>query len=289
MNKVYGIITDQIMKKLEKGVVPWHKSWATDGSMPKNLITNKEYRGINTFLLGCQGYASPYWVSFKQAGECGGRVRKGKSCMVIFWKRNTYTKENETTGEEETKTGFMLRYYRVWNIEECDGLSHKRIKELQEAQNDREFNPIEGCEDVVTNMQNPPSISNGVARAWYHPDSDTINMPPKTSFESDETYYGTLFHELSHSTGHSSRLERHKKENCTHHFGNQDYSKEELVAEMGSAFLCGHTGIEDKTLDNSASYIQSWLKKLKDDKQLVVSAAGKAQKSTDYILGRSWE
>jgi antirestriction protein ArdC len=290
MNKVYEIITDQMMKKLEDGVVPWHKSWATDGGMPKNLITNTEYRGINIFLLGCQGYSSPYWVTLKQANEAGGKVRKGESStMYVYWKRNTYTKENETTGEDETKTGFILRYYRAFNVEQCENLSHKRIKEMQEAQKGREFNPIEECEMVVTNMPKCPAISNGVARAWYHPNSDTINMPAKTAFESDESYYGTLFHELSHSTGHVSRLERHKKDNCTHNFGSQDYSKEELVAEMGSAFLCGHTGIEDKTLDNSASYIASWLKRLKDDKMLVVQAAAKAQKSTDYILGITWE
>ena len=209
--------------------------------------------------------------------------------MCVFWKRNAYTKENETTGEEETRMGFILRYYRVFNVEQCEDLSHKRIKEMQENHDEREFNPIEECEMVVEKMPKRPEISNGVARAWYHPNSDTINMPHQNSFDLDESYYGVLFHELSHSTGHTSRLERHKKDGCTHNFGSQDYSKEELVAEMGSAFLCGHTGIEDKTLDNSASYIASWLKKLKDDKMLVVQAAAKAQKSTDYILGITWE
>jgi antirestriction protein ArdC len=288
-NKVYEIITEQILTKLEEGTVPWRKPWnGGPADVPKNIISNKEYRGMNILLLGMQGYSNPYWASFKQVGQIGGRVKKGEAgSLAIFMKKSTYQKENPDTGEEETRNGWILRYYKVWNLDQTEGCSHKRIKELQDGYEDdgREFNPIEECEAVVTGMQNSPTISNGVQRAYYRPSNDSINMPAKKSFVGDEEYYSTLFHEMTHSTGHISRLNRHKEKGCGHHKARIEYSKEELVAEMGAAFLCCHTGIENATIDNSAAYIASWLKALKNDPKMVVSAAAKAQASTDYILG----
>lgn len=291
-NKVYEIITDQILQKLEDGTIPWQKPWkGGSGDAPKNIISNNPYRGINILLLGMQGYGNPYWASFKQVGQIGGKVKKGEpGSMAVFMKKSTYQKENED-GTEETRQGWILRYYKVWNLEQTEGCSHKRIKELQDAHEDdgREFNPIEACETVVTNMPNPPNISNGVQRAYYRPSNDSINMPAKSSFVGDEEYYSTLFHEMSHSTGHASRLDRHKEKGCGHHKARVEYSKEELVAEMGAAFLCTHAGIEKATIDNSAAYIKGWLKSLKNDKMMVVTAAAKAQKAADYILGVTWD
>lgn len=283
MNQVYEIITNQIIEKLEKGTVPWKKPWATGSEWPKNLVSKKEYRGINTFLLGSQGYTNPYWLSFKQCNQLKGKIKKGeKASMCIFWKKSQYTIENED-GDKEIKDGLILRYYNVWNVDQTEGIDESKIPQLNIET--REFTPIEECEHIVSNMPNPPSISNGVAQAYYQPSTDSVNMPAKSLFVGDQEYYSTLFHELTHSTGHEKRLGRHKT--CPHHISRVEYSKEELVAEMGAAFLCGYVGIET-TMDNSASYIAGWLKALQNDKQLVISASAKAQKSTDHILGRSW-
>ena len=278
-NKVYEIVTEQIINKLEQGTVPWHQPWI-GGQEPMNLISKKPYRGINSFLLACAGYVSPYWVSYKQAQDLGGNVKKGeKSTLVVFWKPiNVKTNDEEIT----EKTIPFLRYYRVFNIEQCENIDIKKIPISDARQN---FQPLEQCEIVINGMPNKPTIQYREQQAYYHPNNDFVNMPRQDTFKNDETYYSTLFHELTHATGHKSRLDRHQKNKCSHHFGSQDYSKEELVAEMGAAFLCGHCQIENKTIDNSAAYIGSWLKRLKDDVKLVVLAAAQAQKAADYILG----
>jgi len=285
-NKVYEIITEKILERLEQGEVPWHKPWC-GGGYPKNLVSKKEYRGINVFMLATQKYTSPYWVSYKQAQELGGNVKKGEhSTMVVFWKQlNIKEKGENEEGEEEItpKTIPFLRYYRVFNIEQCEGLDPKKLPEIETNPN---FQPIPACEQTVVGMQNKPVIHHEELRAYYHPVLDYVNMPKKENFKKEEFYYSTLFHELGHSTGHESRLARKTiTENA--HFGNETYSKEELVAEMTAAFLCGHHKIEQETLENSAAYIKSWLRKLKDDAKMVVLAAAQAQKAADYILNRA--
>jgi len=280
-NTVYQIITDHIIEKLESGTVPWHRPWKSRG-YPINLISKKPYRGVNVFLLGCSGYVSPYWLSYKQAQDLRGNVKKGeKASIAVFWKQVQVDDKNSETGEIKKKTIPMLRYYRVFNTEQCENINPEKIPVPEIKQN---FQPLQQCEFIINNMPNKPNIQHKTQQAYYQPSGDCINMPLQNTFENSEEYYSTLFHELTHSTGHSSRLNRHQKNHCSHHFGSQDYSKEELVAEMGAAFLCGHAGIEMKTLENSAAYIKSWLSKLKDDVRLVISAAAQAQKSTDYIL-----
>lgn len=280
-NTVYQIITNQIIEKLKSGTIPWHTPWKGGGN-PANLISKKPYRGINTFLLSCSGYISPYWLSYKQAQSLGGNVKKGeKASIAIFWKQIQVDDKNKETGEIKKKNIPLLRYYNVFNIEQCENINPEKAPTPEIKQN---FQPLQQCESVINNMPNKPDIQHKAQRAYYQPLGDFVNMPLQNTFENSEEYYSTLFHELTHSTGHSSRLNRHQKNHCSHHFGSQDYSKEELVAEMGAAFLCGYTGIEMKTLENSAAYIKSWLSKLKDDVRLVISAAAQAQKSTDYIL-----
>jgi len=283
MNKVYAIITDTIIKKLQEGIVPWHMPWSAE--RPKNLISGKPYRGINVFLLGSLGYMSPYWLTFKQAQSLGGHVNKGeKSVPVIFWK--TYSKmETNDNGDHEEKSRFVLRYYRVFNIEQCT-LPPEEVP--QEDPTARTFDPIPKAESVVAAMPNAPAITHQSQRACYSPLLDVVNMPRPESFDTPENYYSTLFHELTHSTGHESRLNR-KGITDPVRFGSHSYSKEELVAEMGAAFLSGHCGIEDRILDNSAAYINGWLGRLKSDPKLVVMAAAKAQKSSDYIQGVKYE
>jgi len=275
-NKVYEIITEKIIERLNAGEVPWHKPW-TGAGMPKNLVSKKEYRGINAFLLACQGYTSPYWLTFKQCKALGGSVQKGaKSTVIVFWKQVQIT-DKET---EEQKTIPMLRYYRVFNADQCTGLGEK----VPVAKVNPDFQPITECENIVNGMQNKPAITHQDPRAYYRPSTDTVNMPNKKTFVKPEFYYSVLFHELGHSTGHKDRLGR--KDFSEVNFGSQTYSKEELVAEMTAAFCCGHAGIENKTLENSTAYIQGWARKFKDNVKMVVLAAAGAQKAADYILNR---
>ncbi|MDA2930617.1 zincin-like metallopeptidase domain-containing protein [Acidobacteria bacterium AH-259-O06] len=278
----YEVITDKILEKLEQGVIPWRQPWSTE--MPKNVVSKKAYRGINVFLLGSMGYANPYWLTFRQAKQLGGHIRRGeKSTPVIFWKvYEKDTGEVAEDGESIVKRMPVLRYYSVFNVQQCEGIPEDKIPALENA---RDFQPIEEAEKTVQGMPNPPKIEHREARAFYRPSVDTVNMPQTEAFTGDEEYYSTLFHELTHSTGHQSRLGRLDTDNLAP-FGSKDYSQEELVAEMGAAFLCGHCGIVDRILDNSASYIAGWLGRLRSDEKLIVIAGAQAQKAADFILNQ---
>jgi len=280
---VYEVINNRIIELLEKGTVPWHRPWNAGSSYPKNFVSRKEYRGINVFLLGCQQYSSPYWLTFKQVQDKGGHVLKGsKSTPVIFWKfldAEDADSQDESSISPKGKVP-LLRYYSVFNLEQTEGIE---VPGTQVVIN--EFSPIEKAEQIIFNMPNIPDIQYGGNRAYYSPSLDYIQLPPKHTFESAESYYDTLFHELIHSTGHIGRLGR-KSILEPSSFGSHGYSKEELVAEMGAAFLCGYSGIEQRTIENSAAYIQGWLKVLKNEKKLLVHAAAQAQKASDYILDR---
>lgn len=277
---VYQAVTDKIIEQLNKGTVPWHKPWR-DG-LPRNLISNRPYRGINVLLLLSLGYEQNYFLTFKQLKEVGGSVKKGeKATLVVYW--NFVEKKEE--GEEETtekKRRSYLRYYLVYNIAQCTGIDD-RVPPFEQTVHQ----PITACEQLIKDMRNMPRIQHKQQSAWYDPIDDLINMPKKDSFESAESYYGTLFHELIHSTGHNSRLVRRTLIEMAE-FGSDAYSHEELVAEIGTAFLQAHTGIESQ-LEQSAAYISNWLKRLQDDKRLIISAAASAQRAADYILGFSPE
>jgi antirestriction protein ArdC len=276
MSTAYEIVTESIIKQLESGVPPWRKPWRTE--TPANLVSTKEYRGINIFLLASQGYGSRYWVTYHQAQALGGTVRKGQhGSKVVFWKIGEYRRDNQETEETENHKSILLRYYTVFNLEQCEG-----IKSPEPAPT---ISAIEQCESIVKSMPNPPALTQD-ARACYWPSADTVGMPARSAFHSAEEYYSTLFHEITHSTGHPSRVGR---EGIMNHnpFGSDDYSKEELIAEMGAAMLCGVAGIESQMLGNSAAYLQAWINKLKSDSRLIVSAASQAQKAADYIVGKS--
>jgi antirestriction protein ArdC len=176
----------------------------------------------------------------------------------------------------------MLRYYTVFNLEQTTGI--ETPMELHK----QTFQPIERCEALVTSMPQRPTLHHGEPRAYYRPSVDAINMPRPELFDSPEEYYSTLFHELTHSTGHARRLNRPTLTDLCP-FGSTNYSKEELVAEMGAAFLCGICGIENRTVDNSAAYIASWLRVLKHDKQMVILAAAQAQRAADFIQGVTYQ
>lgn len=277
---IYEIVTDKIIKQLETGVAPWRKPWTAQP--PINLISQKEYRGLNTFLLGSQGYGSRYWLTFNQAAKLGGHVKAGeKSSLVIFWNIGEEKIRRMPDGSERKSKPLLLRYYSVFNLQQTEGIAEKLGLDKQPAR----VPSLDQCEAIAANMPNPPAREQS-AKAWYRPANDTVGMPDRSLFTSAEGYYATLFHELTHSTGHASRLSREGV--MEHHaFGDADYSKEELVAEMGSAMLCGVTGIAPAVLENSASYLANWIQVLKGDSKLLVSAASQAQKAADFIRSLS--
>ena len=276
-NKIYSIVTDKILELLDKGVIPWKRPW--NQTLAMNFTTKKPYRGINTFLLGLTAFSCPYWITFNQAKKLKKKINKGsKGHLVIFWKWNE--KKNKETGDTDIIP--CLRYYTVFNLEQTD------IEIPDPAEETIDFSPIDECESVVSNMPLRPSISNDSQSAFYVPGDDSVHMPDMNTFHSNEKYYSVLFHELSHSTGHEKRLNR--KGVAVHNsFKSKEYSKEELIAEMSAAFLCSHCRIDNETIENSASYIESWKRKLKDDKRILIEAAAQGQKSTDYILNTTFE
>lgn len=280
MEAIFKRITDEMIAKLEDGVVPWHKPWTSQA--PANAISRKPYRGVNRLVLGLAGFTCPYWVTYRQAQQLGGHVKKGEHGQeVVLWKwleKKVETKDAKT-GETTVKTERYpwMTGYRVFNLEQTT-VDRGRWPVVAVADN----NPIAACEAIVNNMPQRPRINHVGDGAYYNPGTDAINMPPMATFETSECYYDVLFHELVHSTGHRSRLNRTMG---TMEFSGEAYSQEELVAEMGGAFLAAITGIERKTLDNSAAYIGSWLKKLRNDTKLVVYAASQAEKAVQFITG----
>jgi antirestriction protein ArdC len=274
---VYEIVTGKIIALLEQGEIPWRKPWKSKG-MPLNLVSKRPYRGVNVFLLASTRYSSKYWLTYDQALDLGGHVKKGEKASLIFFWKVLQKVEEDQDGNEKTEKIPLLRYYNVFNLEQCDG-----IKTPADELPVDEFTPIEKAEQIVEGMPNRPEIRHEGTQACYSPILDYIKMPKHDLFISPEEYYSTLFHEMVHSTGHSSRVNRKLNDRITP-FGSSDYSKEELIAEMGASFSCGICEIENSTLENSAAYIRSWLKVLRGDSKLVVMAAAAASKAADYIL-----
>jgi len=284
MASVYEIITDRICKKVEQvGHLPWQRPWRRNEEMPRNLERpDTPYKGINFWILLAEDRKSPYWVTLNYVKKCGGKIKTeemGKGTYIVFWK---FIEGKDGDGEPNGNRIPFLRYYKVWNVEQTEGLEHKIPKNKTEEK-PLDFNPLEECEKILKEMPQPREmIQHGGNRASYNYVTDKIKMPDQTDFASVEEYYSTLFHELVHSTGHENRVNR--KGAFGVGFGRENYSKEELVAEIGSCFLCSTTGIENKTIDNSAAYLGSWLKRLRNDPKMLVLAASAAQKATDYML-----
>jgi len=270
---VFDIINSRIMEILEKGTVPWRRGWNVTSSMPRSLATKKEYRGINVFLLASMQFSQPWFLTYNQIKERGGSIKQGeRACPIVFWKWI------DRTDPEDTNKVPLLRYYNVFNVEQAEGIDYP---EIQESSNT--FTPIESAELVIASMPKRPLIHHMGNRACYNTLTDIVTLPPQSAFQSPEEYYCTAFHELTHSPMAEKRLNR-KVSIQVHKFGDEEYSKEELVAEMGASFLSGHCGIENTTIENSAAYIAGWLKALKNDKTLLIHAAAQAQKAADYIL-----
>jgi antirestriction protein ArdC len=270
---VYAVVTDRILEALVKGVVPWRKPWRAEP--PKNLVSGREYRGVNVLLLQTQPFESPYWLTFNQARDLRGNVKRGeRGTPIVFWR---ITKRDDGNGK--VSKNFVLRYFTVFNVAQCDGI------EAPPAVERVAFNPIETCEEIVASYFIPPSIVHGGSQACYVPSEDEVRIPPRERFVSPEEYYLTLFHELCHSTGAVHRLARKGVVDAAR-FATHDYSFEELIAECGSAFLAAHAGISPATLENSAAYIASWAQKLRSEPRWIVEAAAHASKAADLVLGR---
>lgn len=279
---VYDMVTNRIIAELEKGQIPWQKPWTGVRNGAYNRITKRPYSLLNQMLLQHRGE----YATFKQWQDLGGHVRKGeKSEIVVFWKIFESKETNPDTGEIEIKTIPLLRYYNVFHISQVDG-----VEPLAEEQLNDEVEPIEAGDKIITNYINRDHLnfieckSN---KAYYSPSNDTVVVPLKEQYNLINEYYSTTFHELTHSTGHKDRLNR-LQSGAVASFGSENYSKEELVAEIGSATLMSIAGIETpKTFRNSTAYIQNWLQVLRNDNKFIVSASSKAEKAVNYILAQA--
>ena len=270
---IYKEVTDRIIAQMENGIIPWQKPWVAAGSCISH-VTGKPYSLLNQMMLGKAGE----YVTFKQCQQEGGKVKKGeKASMVVFWKW-VETEDEETHEKKEVP---FLRYYNVFHIDQCEGLTAKHDEPLPGI-----ADPNEKAEAFIADYLlrfGVKLIHQSGDRAYYQPSFDRVVLPCMEQFKETAEYYSTDFHELTHSTGHESRLNRLEK---VAFFGTEAYSKEELVAEIGAAALVNHAGLETaNSFRNSAAYIQNWLSVLKNDKRFIVSAAGKAEKAVNLILG----
>lgn len=286
---LYQLVTDRIISILEKGVTPWKKPWGDYGPA-KNYATGRRYTGINQLLLSLAQHEVPYYMTFNQVTEKKGKVRKGaKSEQVFFFKmlvkneRGTFDASQVQVGENDTLIP-VLRYFNVFNVADIEGIDFRIEKLPVKKDNER----IEAADKVVSGYKNAPAIRHeNKGRAYYSRIGDLVNVPPISNFVSADMYYSVLFHELVHSTGTENRTNRFVRTGNTQtQFGSKEYSIEELTAEMGAAYLNEYCGLNvDQTHEDSASYIENWLRQLRNDKRFIFKAAAESQKAVDYILG----
>ncbi len=280
---IYQMVTDRMTSLIESGVIPWEQPWVmghigqSREGRAYSRSTGRPYSLLNQFLLAKPGE----YLTFGTARKLGGSVRKGeKSKPVVFWK--PFIKDvTRPDGTQEKQKFFMLRYYNVFHIDQCEGITPRQFK--TENKPKWEHEPIEAAEATFNGYitRSGIALTLGSDRAFYRPSADSITLPALHQYKRPEEYYSTAFHEATHSTGHKSRLNRLTEMAS---FGSDLYSKEELVAEMGSAFLCNILGINTDHSDrNSAAYLQSWGKALRADPKMFVSAAGKAEKAVQLI------
>ena len=283
---VYEKINSQILAALDKGVVAWRAQWkpASDGRFPHNASTRRNYHGSNVWLLGLsrllQGYQSNGWLTYNQCKSLKGNVKRGEhGTPITFWRFIIKNKVNPETGETEINNMPLLRYFTVFNLDQCENLKMPE----KDVEIKPEFSPIESCENVVSGYPSPPTIAQGFNECSYSPSRDIVSMPFPDQFVSPDMYYESLFHELTHSTGHPCRLDRFTSNEAEYNAGREAHSYEELVAEMGSSYLMGYTGAA-LNVSNSAAYIKHWRDKITEDPRLIVRASSHAQKAVDHIL-----
>jgi antirestriction protein ArdC len=274
---IFKHVTDQIVEALKAGSVPWQKPWTSGPTFPRNYFSKREYRGINVLILMMEqmrhGYPTAHWIGMRQANELGGFVRKGERATYIYFaERRTRMVEDADTGEDKLEARFIYRAHRVWNLAQIDGIKVPKEKE-------KPFKPNKVADGVL--KKSGAVIEHGGDRACFVPSQDLIRMPEKRQFKSETDYYRVALHELTHWTGHESRLNRNFSLVLT---DTSAYAREELVAEIGSAFLCAHCRIPSDTLQHAA-YLKHYLSVLENDTRFIFKAATQAQKAFDLLLG----
>lgn len=286
-NQVYQMVTDRICEMLNQGIIPWRKPWKGEKASPEDsaisYTTRRAYSVLNQWLLA--GRPGEY-LTFNEVKKLGGHIKKGaKSGMIVFYTKASYTKKNDD-GEDEIVTYPLLRYYNVFHIEDTEGIKSKAVPgEVVEVETDG------FADSVIANYVKREGIkfqnTKHSDKAFYCPATDEVVVPMATQYTEIAEYYSTTFHELTHSTGKKSRCDREDEKKGSH-FGNFQYSREELVAEMGSAMLCSRCGVSiEKAFRNSVAYIQGWLKALKNDTAMIIWAAARAEKAARYIMNEA--
>lgn len=282
---VYQMVTERVMEQMKQGIIPWHKPWTgTQGTI--NYVTRRPYSMLNQILLGREGE----WITYKQLKERGGQIKKGaKAGFVVFYSPYSYEKEvqqEDGTTITEVKTMPVLKYYNVFHIDDCTGIESKN-----ESKPAKELKPVERAEEIINNYVTREGLrfqnDKESDRACYSPITDRVIVPMLSQYDIVEEYYSTTFHELTHSTMLKNRCDR-TNGNILAAFGGDDYSREELVAELGATYLCTESGLDSKkAFKNSVAYLQGWLRALANDEKMIVWAASRAEKSARYILGES--
>jgi len=263
--KVYEILQEKILEKLDEGVIPWRKTWVAGEGAPRNIITNKCYKGFNHMMLLCQGFSSPYWLTFNQIKQLKGTLIKGEKSTII-----TYWGTSKKKDEDDDSTYYFIKYYRVFNLNQTEGIVSKWEKEIPKYNN----SPIKNCEQILKEMREFPEIHWGM-KPCYSLTTDKIGMPKLNDFETPEQYYSVFFHEMAHSTKAMHRMNR----------DTYSYAKEELIAEISASYLCGMAGIDRHVIDNQAAYIASWKKRIKEESvKLMVQVASEGEKVSNWIL-----
>ena len=280
INELYERIAHQIVAQMAEGVLPWHRPWAVNPNarVSKPLRENAvPYQGINVLILWSaaidKGYASPFWMTYRQAQSIGAQVRKGERATHIVFAKTAKKKETDEYGDETEVLLPVRRVYAVFNTDQIDGLPDKYVPEIPDV------NPDErdaACQAWIDSLG--IEIRYGGQRAYYAPGPDRVQMPPFETFESSQTFHSTLLHELTHSTGHRDRLDRLRGR-----IDDKARAREELVAELGSAFLCADLGIASSPRDDHASYIASWSELLTDEPRAVFDAATRAQQAVEFL------
>ena len=265
MLDIYQMVTDRVIKALESGHIPWRRPWHS--FWPSNIATGKEYQGINQILLSCTEYDHPFWCTFKQAGRLGGSIRKGEKAptFVIFAKETVYPIK-DIDGNDILKKGFVLRYSPIFNVAQTIGIDLPESIEVEVVE----------AEEYLERAKARPTIRYGGDKAFYNPEGDYIQVPPKTQFTSAQGYYETLFHEIGHWTGGSSRLNRNL---TSEQFAR---AREELVAEMFAGFALHKVGF-DADVKNVAAYVQSWIQALMNDKKAMLWSSREARKAIQFF------
>ena len=275
---IHQALTDQILAAMEQARSTGRRLWDSQPSLPLNLATGKPYSGVNVLILWSaslsHGYTSPYWLTFKQAADMGGQVKKGEhGTRCVFYKPWENTETNSETGETETVKGAVLKSFTAFNLDQIDGIQGPAKAERPA------FIAIEDAERIL--QASPAPIKIGGAQACYIPSRDEIHLPAREAFINPEAFYSTAMHEMTHSTGHKSRLDR----DFSGRFGTEAYAFEELIAELGSAFLNADLGILNTTLPDHADYLTNWIGILKGDKKAITTAAAQASKAHGFIKG----